>query len=241
MGGNVSLENSPSQIPAQTYLSLSVTPTITSINSYEHERSCQFSESVKTNNSRISDLLCSPFPYLNIKPVSPLIPQFDGNNDSDSSSVNSEDQLDPINAPDVFVATDNGKLVIDQNALPPALPLFAVANLRSAFNKVHSIHKLVSELGIEVLLAVETWERNRIRLSDILPPGYKYSSVFRHKTTGGGCAVIYNDSRIHLTTIDYINVPEGVEAIWGMIKPLNKHFKVKYICFAAIYISPKSR
>ena len=43
-----------------------------------------------------------------------------------------------------------------------------------------------------------------------MPRGYKCSTVFRHKTTGGGCAVVYNDTRVQVSTIEYINVPDGV-------------------------------
>ena len=146
----------------------------------------------------------------------------------------SEDQIDPVNDPAVFVVNDTGNLVIDPNSEPPALPLFAAGNLRSAFNKGYSLRKMLTELGIEIFAAVETWERPSSRLTDILPPGYSCHSVFRKKTTGGGCSVIFNDKRFQVSNIEYVNVPEGVETVWTMLTSGN-------LKNPAIYISPKSR
>ena len=184
------------------------------------------------------------------------IPQLDGNVtslnssvnsddssvDSNISSVNSDEQVDPVPDPAVFAVDKKGKLSLSPSMPVPEFPLIMLANLRSAFNKAHSLNKMLTELGPEVLLAVETWERPNNRLEDLITSsGYRCKSVYRTKTTGGGCAVIYNEKRQIVRELDYINVPDGVEAIWAMVSSTKPSIKFKKICVAAVYISPKSR
>ena len=90
------------------------------------------------------------------------------------------------------------------------------------------MRKMLTELGPDIFLAVETSERINNRLQCIIDStGYNCESVFRTKTTGGGVAIIFNDARQNVQIIDYINVPEGVEAIWALVTP--KQMKLKLL------------
>ena len=40
---------------------------------------------------------------------------------------------------------------------------------------------------------------------------------------------------------EYIDVPEGIEVIWGLVKSKLPSKNVKKICIAAIYINPRSK
>ena len=96
----------------------------------------------------------------------------------------------------------------------PDFPLIAFSNFRSATNKQVGINNLLSELGVEILLGVETWERDDNKIFDLITtPGYKYYSIYRESKMGGGCAIIYNDKRFFVDRLEYIIVPEGIEAI----------------------------
>ena len=85
-------------------------------------------------------------------------------------------------------------------------------------------------------MGVETWERDDNRVSDLITvPGYKCHSTFRGEKMGGGCVIIFNENRFCVEQIEYISVPKGIEAIWGIVKPKTQSSSMKKICIAAIY------
>ena len=52
----------------------------------------------------------------------------------------------------------------------------------------------------------------------------------------------FYEKRFFVKKIDYIVVPNGVEAIWVMVEPkYQKLSKFKKLCIASIYISPRSK
>ena len=84
-----------------------------------------------------------------------------------------------------------------------------------------------------------------MRLLDILNnKQFKIKSFYRkNKSPGGGCAIIYNESRFTFTDPD-ICVPEGVEAVWSVLTPVagpTQQLKVKRIAVASMYVSPRSK
>ena len=138
----------------------------------------------------------------------------------------------------------------DKVDIPTSLPLCMCANARSVYNKVDSLRNILNTIGPDITIISETWERKNCSLEQLLCSSqlkcvsYCRSRDFPSGTqTGGGCAIIYNQSRFH-TTQPSIGIPEGVEATWAVFTPkkLDSHLqKVKNICVGAIYISPKSK
>ena len=62
-------------------------------------------------------------------------------------------------------------LEVDQGgrvAPPSSIPLTMVANLRSAYNKEKNIRQTLHTLGLDLLIASETWERPHRELGELL-------------------------------------------------------------------------
>ena len=154
-----------------------------------------------------------------------------------------------VRTPVVFQVDNNGKVQVDPNPDPelPYLPLIMALNFRSTYNKVDSFSELVKELGIEVVICVETWERQKLPLEQLLrSTGLTVISKCRQKVRnnqpGGGCMILVDPNRFFIIEPN-IQVPDGVEVIWTVISPkkMPKFAKIKNICIASVYISPKSR
>ena len=107
------------------------------------------------------------------------------------------------------------------------------------YNKNDNLKTLLHELGIEIALISETWERDEQSLEQrIDSPSYKVISYRRPKRKanrqpGGGAAIIYNDNRFNISKLD-VHVPDGVEAIWALVKPKNPVGDIKNIAIASI-------
>ena len=120
-------------------------------------------------------------------------------------------------------------------------------NLKSIYNKVDSFAKVMKELGIEAVAGQETWEREKLPLTQLLDKTgltviSKCRQKVRNKQPGGGCCILVNPTRFFVSEPNIL-VPEGVEVVWCILSPkkIPKHAKVKTICIASVYISPKSR
>ena len=63
-----------------------------------------------------------------------------------------------------------GETIVDDNvdAKVPYLPLILSLNFRSAYNKQDSFATVIKELGVQVVIGVETWERQKYPLEDLL-------------------------------------------------------------------------
>jgi hypothetical protein len=196
--------------------------------------------------------------------------QLDGNESVHSmSGCDSEEELEcePIRAvlvPAPQLAGQPFTLDVDNSegiAAPSSLPLTMVANFRSAYNKVKSIKQNLYVLGLDFLVASESWERPQYDLNQLLgSPNYVALSYCRGRETpatrmdgrkagklypgktGGGAAIIYNKNRFEATDTD-IAVPLGVEIKWCVFTPLQLDInlqRVQRICVASIYIAPRS-
>ena len=79
------------------------------------------------------------------------------------------------------------------------LPLISVTNARSLYQKKENVKTFIQELGIEILLVSETWERENLSLEKLLQLqnhkviSYKRPKVKAAKQPGGGCAIIYSE------------------------------------------------
>ena len=193
--------------------------------------------------------------------------QLDGN--ASISSYASEEEIDsePVRAVFVPAQPVPGQpfsldvASSDGMQAPSSLPLTMVANFRSAYNKKGNIKKSMNVLGLDLLVASETWERPHYSLEALLEsPHYKIVSYCRGRDppalrtqgrhagkqyppkTGGGAAVIYNKNRFELD--DYtVTVPAGIEVAWAVLSPRrmdDRLQRVRRICVAAVYIAPGS-
>jgi hypothetical protein len=118
-------------------------------------------------------------------------------------------------------------------------------NARSVYNKADNLTELLNQICPDICLISESWESERRRLSTLLTKTqYKYTSCYRkNRAPGGGCAILYNESRFSVTELD-IEAPEGVESVWALVTPKSDdlhNLKVKHIAVGSFYISPKSR
>ena len=100
-------------------------------------------------------------------------------------------------------------------------------------------------IGPDLILASETWEREKMRLKNVLNSSqFKIKSYYRkNKSPGGGCAIIYNENRFKFSDPDII-VPDGVEAVWAVMTPVadcRQTLKVKRMAVGSFYVSPRSK
>ena len=116
---------------------------------------------------------------------------------------------------------------------PTNVPLFLLLNARSIFNKADNLADLLNQIGPDFCLVSETFERANKSLSSVLPKQHFESiSQFRNnKAPGGGCAIIFNQTRFQVSSLD-VSIPEGIECCWALCTPkfTSKHAqKVKRI------------
>ena len=170
------------------------------------------------------------------------------NSDKDTSDLDYEtdDELDVDTNP--YVKSPHQKVNFRNKKVLQAmsLPLVSVLNARSLYNKVNNFKLFLSELGIEVAIVSETWERQDLSLKDLLMlKDYKIHSFRRAKINassqpGGGCAIILNEKRFEKREVD-ISVPHGIEACWMVLKPKRRNDKIRNFAIGAIYVSPNSK
>ena len=124
----------------------------------------------------------------------------------------------------------------------PILPLCIMLNARSVYNKPDHFKDLY-QLGPDLILVSETWERHRIRLSDIIGTERYHTISYKRdrNRVGGGCAIVYNDARFNVEKIN-VEVEYGVEAVWALVTPKARTVgsKVKRIAVGSFYVSPNS-
>ena len=166
--------------------------------------------------------------------------------DSIATEYASQDEIDPDTTPIQFPTSQPISKRKRKILKASSLPLVAVLNARSAYNKPENINKFLNELGIEVLMISETWEREELSLENLLQlPNYKVHSYRRQKTKagkqpGGACALIYKETRFEVKKLN-IHVPNGVEACWIILKPVNKTDMIENLAIGSIYVSPHSK
>ena len=132
--------------------------------------------------------------------------------------------------------------------LTSSLPLCLLLNARSVFNKRDNLREMLHQIGPDICLISETFERARMRLDTILNSSlYKSISYFRkNRAPGGGCAILFNENRFSVQDLE-IPAPIEVENVWAMITPkqaglsFGPYLNVKRIAIGSYYISPKSR
>ena len=124
------------------------------------------------------------------------------------------------------------------------LPLCLLFNARSIFNKSDNLSELLQQIGPDICIISETFERERKRLDSVLnAKQFKSISYYRkNRAPGGGCAIVYNENRFSVLKLD-ITAPEEIESCWALFTPRcqDNNLKVKRIAVGSYYISPRSR
>ena len=184
----------------------------------------------------------------------------DTDDDSDHSSdtdYETDDEIDSTVNPVIFTPAPNQifspsnpiqlEILNPNQEQSSPLPLCMMLNARSLYCKIDNFKNLLYQIGPDITICSETWERKRQSISELLASDqFKVISYKREMITnrqpGGGCAIIYNDRRYKVSEIK-LNPPEGVEACWALFSPLivTPHHKVKKIIVASIYVSPRSK
>ena len=149
-----------------------------------------------------------------------------GSDDSVLTEYASQDEIDPDTTPISIPPRSKPNKGQRKILKASSLPLVAVLNARSCYNKPENLKKFLNELGTEVGIVSETWEREELSLENVLQMGnYKVHSYRRpkakaRKQPGGSCAIIDKETRFRATKLN-IHVPNGVEACWIILKPMN--------------------
>ena len=96
----------------------------------------------------------------------------------------------------MFHVSESGKVEVDPSPEPelPYLPLIIALNYRSVYNKVDAFSEIIKKLAIELIIGMETWERQKLPLEELLSKtGLTVISKCRQKVRnnqpGGGCLV----------------------------------------------------
>ena len=107
-------------------------------------------------------------------------------NDSDDSNVteyNTDDEIEADVTPISITPTKKPSKRKLKVLSASSLPLVAVLNARSLYNKAENFKIFMKELGVEVGIISETWERDEISLQNLLElQNYKIHSYKRQKS-----------------------------------------------------------
>ena len=139
---------------------------------------------------------------------------------------------------------------------PSCVPLCAVTNPRSAWNKRHSIRTFLRQISPDLLILSEHWGRKKPFEEALAMSHYKVKESSRGmrgiptrgrngnatvSTTGGGVAIVYCEENFSVED-PRIDIPEGIEAVWLVLTPRYKDIDtVKKILVGGVYISPRSQ
>ena len=163
-----------------------------------------------------------------------------GDDDGNDTDYETDEEVEPMIVPMHMNHISSKRM---NNAT--SLPLICVANARSLYNKSTNFKHILHELGVEIALISETWEREELSLEDLLNlQQFKVISYRRPKRKerrqpGGGAAIIYNENRFHVEKIN-VAIPHGVEIVWSLVKPKQYTADIQKIAMASVYISPNS-
>ena len=185
--------------------------------------------------------------------------------DNDSLCSDSEDEADsaPIRA--VLVPSlEQGptgaplRLEVDtsgQARTPSCVPLCALTNPRSGWNKVRNIRTFLRQISPDIMILSEHWGRKKPFEKALASQHFKVLESSRGlkgiptrgrngrpavSVTGGGVALIYKEENFSVEEAG-IEPPEGIEAVWAILTPKYKELNsIKKILVGGIYISPRS-
>ena len=125
------------------------------------------------------------------------------------------------------------------------LPLCLLLNARSIYNKSDNLSEMLQEIGPDICLISETFEREKSRLNTAIKSrNFKSISYYRkNRAAGGGCAIVYNGNRFSVSELN-ITAPAEVENCWALFVPNTKDdrtARVRRIAVGSYYVSPRSK
>ena len=124
------------------------------------------------------------------------------------------------------------------------LPLCLVFNARSIFNKSDNLTEILRQIGPDLSIISETFEREGKKIEAILNSRYfKNISFYRkNRSPGGGCSIIYNETRFSVKQLD-INSSNEIENCWALFTPKSENNNLLKIrrTVGSYYVSPRSR
>ena len=128
-----------------------------------------------------------------------------------------------------------------------SLPVLCNMNPRSIYNKLEEFHNFVNEEEVDAIFLSESWERDYLQLDQViyLEDHVVISNVSQRAGVGGRPALIINKKKYEVLNVTntLIQIPWGVEAVWGIITPKNvaQDSKIKKIACCSLYSKPDSR
>ena len=141
----------------------------------------------------------------------------------------------PAGAPLRLEVDLSGKL----NA-PSCVPLCAITNPRSSWNKANNLRTFLRQINPDVLILSEHWGRKRSFQKALAVEHYEVkessqgvvgiptrgkNGALTTSVTGGGVAIIYCKANFIVEDAE-IDVPVGIEAAWIILTPRNKENRV---------------
>ena len=187
------------------------------------------------------------------------------NNDS-INSYNSQDEADsepvrPSLIPSAVQGPTGAPVTLEvdlggQVRQPYNVPLCAITNPRSGWNKIKNIRTFLHQVGPDIMILSEHWGRKKLFENALGSQYYRVIESSRgtrgiptrgrngNKTvsvTGGGVAILYNEKNFFVEDAG-IEAPEGIEAVWAILTPKERCISnVKKILVGGIYIAPRSQ
>jgi hypothetical protein len=137
---------------------------------------------------------------------------------------------------------------------PTYVPLSAVTNPRSGWNKICNIRTFLQQVGPDFMILSEHWGRKKQFENALQSEYYKVIECSRgvrgiptrgrngnltESVTGGGVAILYNEENFIVEEAG-IEAPEGIEAVRIILTPKIPNPVVKKILVGGIYIAPRS-
>ena len=127
------------------------------------------------------------------------------------------------------------------------LPKIINVNPRSAMNKLEQLKTFIDEHEIDIAFISESHERKNKKLEEAFDSeNYDViSNLHQRKESGGRPALIVRKGNFEVEDItnSLIDIPWGVEMVWGVITPKNvtRESVVKKIVIGALYSKPNSK
>ena len=128
-----------------------------------------------------------------------------------------------------------------------SLPIITNYNMRSFLPKIDNFCKDVSERESDICFITEIWQTkesksHQFKLEEMLHmKGIQYISTPRPTgQRGGGAAIAVSLSKFRITKIN-VCIPNSVEAVWGILKPVQPSGPITEIICCCFYSRPQAK
>ena len=188
-----------------------------------------------------------PLDYISDNESESLI-QLDGNVSICSDNGNNTQRFP---TPKLFKGgLQNKKPKQDKISTALNLPIVATYNVRSLIPKICSLKNDILERSVDLALIQEIWEQHdnkshQFEIEKLMEiDGLQYISNPRPKNAKGksygGVAIIVNKRKFTCEKLN-VAIPTNLEAIWGLVKPINQATKFRRIITCSFYSPPDKK